>query len=137
MNKAYIIFPLILTVIFGAFYYNFDRHDQERQAKIKATEEAALKAKVAKDIADRAMAIAAAVEASKKREIERKIRDLFFAGTRLVWIVYPGTRTAEVYTATDDRERIPRAGALTGDPVLPGYRLPLADIFSAADHDID
>ena len=74
MNKAYIIFPLILTLIFGAFYYNFDRHDQERQAQIKAKEEATLKAKVAKDIADRAMAIAAAVEASKKREIERKLK---------------------------------------------------------------
>ena len=74
MNKVYIIFPLICTLIFGAFYYNFDRHDLERQAQIKAKEEAALKAKVAKDIADRATAIAAAVEASKKREIERKAK---------------------------------------------------------------
>lgn len=74
MNKVYIIFPLICTLIFGAFYYNFNRHDQARQAEIKATADAALKAKVAKDIADRATAIAAAVEASKKRETERKIK---------------------------------------------------------------
>ena len=74
MNKAYIIFPLLLTLIFAGFYYNFTRHDQERQAQIKAKEEATLKAKVAKDVADRAMAIAAAVDASKKREIERKIK---------------------------------------------------------------
>ena len=74
MNKAYFIVPLICTLIFGAFYFNFDRHDKERQAAIKAKEEAALKAKVAKDVADRAAAIAAAVEASKKREAERKAK---------------------------------------------------------------
>ncbi|HQY06255.1 MAG TPA: hypothetical protein PLQ52_09340, partial [Lacunisphaera sp.] len=75
MNKVYIILPLICTLIFTGFYIRFDRHDKERQAGIKAREEAALKAKVAKDVADRATAIAAAVEASKKREVERKLKN--------------------------------------------------------------
>jgi nitrogen regulatory protein PII-like uncharacterized protein len=75
MNKAYIIFPLICTLIFGAFYYNFNKGYAEKQAKIAADAEAALKAKAAKDVADRALAIEAAVEAAKKREIERKERE--------------------------------------------------------------
>lgn len=79
------------------------------------------------------LAIEVLTPSNTKREMARKIRALFFAGTRLVWLVYPETRTAEVYTAPDERRRIPKKGALTGDPVLPGYRLPLADIFAAGD----
>jgi nitrogen regulatory protein PII-like uncharacterized protein len=75
MNKVYIIVPLILTLIFGAFYYSFDKNYAAKQAEIAAKADLELKAKAAKDIADRAKAIEAAVEAAKKREIERKERD--------------------------------------------------------------
>src|SRR5882757_7096832 len=75
MNKVYLIFPLICTLLFGAFYYSFDKGYEQKQADIKAKAEADLKAKAAKDVADRATAIAAAVEAAKKREVERKERD--------------------------------------------------------------
>jgi colicin import membrane protein len=75
MNKVYIIVPLICTLIFGGFYYSFDKNYAAKQAEIAAKADAELKAKVAKDIADRAKAIEAAVEASKKREAERKERD--------------------------------------------------------------
>lgn len=75
MNKAYIIFPLICTLIFGAFYYSFDKNYDKHQLELAAKAEADLKAKAAKDVADRAKAIEAAVEAAKKREIERKERD--------------------------------------------------------------
>jgi nitrogen regulatory protein PII-like uncharacterized protein len=75
MNKVYIIVPLVLTLIFGGFYYQFARGYAQKQADIAAKADAELKAKVAKDIADRAKAIEAAVEAAKKREIERKERD--------------------------------------------------------------
>jgi nitrogen regulatory protein PII-like uncharacterized protein len=75
MNKVYIIVPLICTLIFGGFYYQFARGYAQKQADMVAKADAELKAKVAKDIADRAKAIEAAVEAAKKREIERKERD--------------------------------------------------------------
>jgi hypothetical protein len=75
MNKAYIIFPLICTLIFGAFYYSFDKNYEAKQAEIKRKADDELKAKVARDIAAREEAIKSAVEASKKREIERKERD--------------------------------------------------------------
>jgi Uma2 family endonuclease len=36
------------------------------------------------------------------REMERKLREYFTAGTRLVWIVDPATSTARVYTSPVD-----------------------------------
>jgi hypothetical protein len=75
MNKAYIIFPLICTLVFGAFYYSFDRQYDQKQKDIAAKAAAELKEKEKRDIAAREAAIAAAVEAAKKREIERKERD--------------------------------------------------------------
>jgi hypothetical protein len=75
MNKVYIIFPLICTLIFGAFYYNFEKGFEATQVEIKRKADAELKAKVAKDMAAREEAIKAAVEASKVREAERKERD--------------------------------------------------------------
>jgi len=46
-----------------------------------------------------------------------------------VWIIDPETRTAEAYTAPDQKTAIPANGALDGGDVLPGFRLPLAKLF--------
>ena len=75
MNKVYIIVPLILTLIFGVFYYSFDKGYDQKQQDIASKAAQVLKDKAAKDVADRAKAIEAAVEAAKKREAERKERD--------------------------------------------------------------
>jgi Uma2 family endonuclease len=65
-----------------------------------------------------------------RREIDRKLRDYFLAGTRLVWVIQPKTQTAQVYTSPTDSRRIARTGSLQGDPVVPGFSLPLSDLFS-------
>jgi Uma2 family endonuclease len=65
-----------------------------------------------------------------KREMQRKLKDYFFAGVRLVWYVDPETRTVEVYTAPDQVTRLTEADTLTGDPVLPGFTLPVAAVFA-------
>lgn len=65
---------------------------------------------------------------NKVADMHRKIRQLLAAGTALVWIVHPETRTVEVHT---------RSGAttfegddvLSGGDVLPGFRIPVRDIF--------
>ena len=63
-------------------------------------------------------------------DIHRKIRQLLAAGTSLVWIVYPSTHTVEVHKRTgattladDDR--------LSGGDVLPGFEIPVHEIFPA------
>jgi Uma2 family endonuclease len=49
-------------------------------------------------------------------------------GTRIVWIVYPEKRLLEVLTKTD-RKLLTEAHMLDGGDVLPGFTLPVNDIF--------
>ena len=67
-----------------------------------------------------------------RREMERKLLEYFGGGAKLVWYVYPRTRTVRVYTAADDFTILSaEAGdVLTAGDVLPGFELPLADLFS-------
>jgi Uma2 family endonuclease len=63
-------------------------------------------------------------------EMTLKLRDYFLAGVREAWLIYPKTQTAEVYTAPDQKRRIPKSGALDGGAIVPGFRLSLADLFA-------
>jgi Uma2 family endonuclease len=64
------------------------------------------------------------------REIQRKIREYFEAGTRLVWIVDPQARTVEVYTRQDRSKLLTESQTLDGGDVLPGFTLSLSDLFA-------
>jgi Uma2 family endonuclease len=64
--------------------------------------------------------------------MERKLRDYFAAGVRLVWFIDPPTESAEAFAATDQRQSIPRGGILSGGEVLPGFELSLTDLFDRA-----
>jgi len=61
------------------------------------------------------------------REMLRKLREYFAAGTRLVWLVDPVARTAEVCTSVDRCVTLDENGILDGGEVLPGFRLRLGD----------
>jgi hypothetical protein len=49
-------------------------------------------------------------------------------GTRLVWIFYPATRTV-VVESPSGTQRLDIDGVLDGGDVLPGFKLPVRDIF--------
>lgn len=66
-----------------------------------------------------------------RREMFEKRKDYFFAGVRLVWYVDHRARTVEVYTAVDQVATLTDADTLTGGDVLPGFALPVADLFAA------
>jgi Uma2 family endonuclease len=66
-------------------------------------------------------------------EMDRKLREYFQAGVRLVWHIEPKTRTARAYTAADQWTEISPNDALSGGDVLPGFELPLAQLFARAD----
>ena len=68
-----------------------------------------------------------------KREMERKREDYFNSGVRLVWEIDPRARAVRAYTALDRFRDLTAADTLTGDPVLPGFSLPLADLFAELD----
>ncbi len=61
-------------------------------------------------------------------ELERKVREYLEAGSRLVWAIYPEERTARVWRADGTTEWVAGDAALSGEDVLPGFALPLADV---------
>jgi len=66
-------------------------------------------------------------------EMLRKRRDYFTAGVELVWEVDPERRTVAVYTTPIDPVILAVGDVLDGGSVLPGFVLPLADLFGELD----
>jgi Uma2 family endonuclease len=62
-------------------------------------------------------------------EIDRKLAAFFAAGCRLAWVIDPPTRTAKVYTSARRFKVLDESGVLDGGKVLPGFTLPVADVF--------
>jgi Uma2 family endonuclease len=63
-------------------------------------------------------------------EMQRKLKEYFLAGTRLVWYVDPVKRTVRVYTAPDQSTLLHQGESLDGGEVLPGFTLPLERLFA-------
>ena len=65
---------------------------------------------------------------NKATDIHRKIRQLLGAGTALVWIVHPETRTVEVHSHSG-AVTLESGDMLSGGDVLPGFEIPVREIF--------
>ncbi|TVS19397.1 MAG: Uma2 family endonuclease [Planctomycetaceae bacterium] len=65
-------------------------------------------------------------------ELDRKLREYFAAGVRLVWYIDPQTRMASSYTGVEQCDVIAEDGSLRGEPVLPGFELSLRRLFAEA-----
>lgn len=66
-------------------------------------------------------------------EMSRKRKEYFKAGVRLVWEIDPRARTVRVYTSETTFTDLTVADTLDATPVLPGFTLPLADLFAQLD----
>lgn len=66
-----------------------------------------------------------------KAEIDRKLREFFSIGCKLAWIIDPATRTAKVHTSPTRFKLLSDDGTLDGGKVLPGFKLPMAEVFGA------
>jgi Uma2 family endonuclease len=64
-------------------------------------------------------------------ELEEKLRDYFDASVRLVWVLNPTLRRVYVYQSFTDVRILQEADELDGGNVLPGFRLRIADLFTA------
>jgi Uma2 family endonuclease len=69
-------------------------------------------------------------KSNTKAEMTRKLGEYFAAGVRLVWMVDPRKRTVRVYTAVDQSVLIKEGQSLDGGAVLPGFVLPLNELFA-------
>lgn len=63
-------------------------------------------------------------------DIQDKILDYFQHGVDLVWIIYPKTRTIQVYEGLKNIRFLDEKDTLEGGQVLPGFRLPVQDLFA-------
>jgi len=62
-------------------------------------------------------------------EMQEKLRDYLSAGVRLIWYVDHENRQVTVYQG-DQETIVDETGTLSGEDVLPGFSLPVADIFA-------
>ena len=68
-----------------------------------------------------------------QKEMARKLCEYFKAGVTLVWIIDPEARTATVYTSPKKAKILTEAQQLNGGDVLPGFTLPLCELFAELD----
>ncbi|HTI50458.1 MAG TPA: Uma2 family endonuclease [Planctomycetaceae bacterium] len=79
------------------------------------------------------LAIEVLSDSNTAREMARKRADYFRSGVALVWEIDPVARSVAVYTAPDACCVLGETDTLDGGSVLPGFSLPLRDLFGALD----
>ena len=62
--------------------------------------------------------------------MEEKVFDWLDAGCRLVLVVLPRTRTVTCYRSRGDIRVLVEGESLEGGDVVPGWVLPISDLFS-------
>jgi Uma2 family endonuclease len=63
-------------------------------------------------------------------EIHEKLVEFFDNGTRLAWVIHPSEHFTLVYRSAQEPDRLLKSvDCLEGEDVIPGFSLPLADLF--------
>ncbi|MBI3980073.1 MAG: Uma2 family endonuclease [Chloroflexi bacterium] len=62
-------------------------------------------------------------------DVEAKVQEYLDAGARLVWVLNPRTKTLMAYRPDGSVRRYTIDDTLDGENVLPGFAVPLKDIF--------
>ena len=80
-----------------------------------------------------ALAVEVLSDSNTRAEMAQKRQEYFASGTQLVWIVDPRTETVAVYTDPTAHVTLTTADTLDGGAVLPGFSVPVAELFSYLD----
>ena len=74
-----------------------------------------------------------AIEVVSPSDVQSRIAEKALAylnaGTRLVWVLEPVTKTVTIYRSERDLEMLTRDDTLTGEDVIPGFTCPVAHLF--------
>ena len=63
-------------------------------------------------------------------EIDSKLIEYFENGARLVWVIQPKQKYVLVYRSAEEPDRLLKsADSLDGEDIVPGFTLPVADLF--------
>src|SRR5207253_4082222 len=65
-----------------------------------------------------------------QEQIDEKIDDYLRAGVALVWVIDPHDRTVLIYRSGAEPELVNIRQEISGDPHLPGFRVPVAQFFA-------
>jgi len=66
-------------------------------------------------------------------DAEDKARDYIRAGVDLVWVVVPSTESVHVWRANGSRAVLQTGETLSGEDVLPGFQVPVSELFADLD----
>ncbi len=62
-------------------------------------------------------------------EMNRKLREYFLGGVLRVWYIDPVQRLVRDFRSPDDVLQLTEEQTLRGDDILPGFQLPLSQVF--------
>jgi Uma2 family endonuclease len=71
-------------------------------------------------------------EGNTEREMDRKLKEYFRSGCKLVWYVDPKKRTVRVFTSATKSKMLTEKDTLDGGKLLPGFTLPIKRWFARA-----
>ena len=66
----------------------------------------------------------------RKGKVEEKTARWLALGALAVWLVNPQTRTVDVRHANGEKKLLTESDELTGDDIIPGFRVCVAEIFT-------
>lgn len=64
-------------------------------------------------------------------EVEDKVDEYLAAGVKLVWVINPPNRSIRVHRPDGTVSDLRQADELNGEDVLPGFRCPVAELFTS------
>ncbi|MBN1311384.1 MAG: Uma2 family endonuclease [Anaerolineae bacterium] len=63
-------------------------------------------------------------------DVRQKIADYLRYGVQLIWVVEPAAEVVRVFSPQEKEDHtLAESAVLSGDPVLPGWSMPLAELF--------
>ena len=75
------------------------------------------------------LAVEVVSPSDRAAEVEEKVRDWLAAGTRLVWVADPATRTVVAHRAGSSPRSFGAGDSVPGEDVVPGFALSVSDAF--------
>ena len=79
------------------------------------------------------LAVETLSKSNTRKEIDRKRREYFEAGVRLLWVADPRKKTVKVYTSFDDCVALGVKDKLDGGNILPGFKLSIGEWYAKAE----
>jgi len=76
------------------------------------------------------LAVGVVSESDMVNDVEEKVLQYHQSGVRLVWVIKPVFKTIEVYELAEEPRLLTINDNLTGDPVIPGFKVLVRALFS-------